>query len=337
MAAIPFPDPRLPVFGLPFFATDAPSLRRLPLARKEEYRPAVWGLAQSPAGGRIRFASDTTRLSIKLDYGNVGHMNNMCRIGQHAVDCYVDGVFWRNAAPLEGEPQIDVVLFAGVARQRRQIDLYLPLYHSVQVVELGFDDDAVIEPPAGFARELPVVYYGSSITQGGCASRSGNSYQAILSRRLNLDHVNLGFSGNGLGEPEVADTMAGLPACCYVVDYSQNCPSVEQMRETYAPFLATLRARNPVTPILCVTPICAAAEAWDAKHHANLEGKRQVAREAVAARLALGDQRVQVVEGPDLLGPDQVDGIVDSSHPNDLGFWHMANGLQRPLAGALGL
>ncbi len=197
MAAIPFPDPRLPVFGLPFFATDAPSLRRLPLARKDEYRPAVWGLAQSPAGGRIRFASDTTRLSIKLDYGNVGHMNNMCRIGQHAVDCYVDGVFWRNAAPLEGEPQIDVVLFAGVARQRRQIDLYLPLYHSVQVVELGFDDEAVIEPPAGFARELPVVYYGSSITQGGCASRSGNSYQAILSRRLNLDHVNLGSAATG--------------------------------------------------------------------------------------------------------------------------------------------
>lgn len=337
MGAVTFPDPRLPVFGLPFFATDAPDLRRLPLARKDSYRSPVWGLAQSPAGGRIRFASDTTRLSIKLDYGNVGHMNNMCRIGQHAVDCYVDGVFWRNAAPLEGEPLVETTLFAGVAKQMRQIDLYLPLYHGVKVLELGFDDAASIAAPAPFAKDLPVVYYGSSITQGGCASRSGNSYQAIVSRRLNLDHVNLGFSGNGLGEPEVADTMAGIPACCYVVDYSQNCPTVEQMRETYAPFLATLRERNSETPMLCVTPIRSAGEAWDAKHHGSLEGKRQVVRDAVAARIAAGDNRIQVVEGPDLLGPDQVDGIVDSSHPNDLGFWHMANGLQRPLAGALGL
>jgi len=234
MAAIPFPDPRLPVFGLPFFATDAPSLRRLPLARKDEYRPAVWGLAQSPAGGRIRFASDTTRLSIKLDYGNVGHMNNMCRIGQHAVDCYVDGVFWRNAAPLEGEPQIDVVLFAGVARQRRQIDLYLPLYHSVQVVELGFDDDAVIEPPAALPGSCR--WSTTAVPSPRAAAPAG---PATPTRRSSvaaeLDHVN-SVQRQRARRAEVADTMAGLPACCYVVDYSQNCPSVEQMRETYAPF-----------------------------------------------------------------------------------------------------
>lgn len=337
MQWIEFPDTKLPVFGLPWFGENSPELIRLPKSRKDQFRPPVWGLAQSPAGGRIRFRTDSDTVRIKLDWGNVGHMNNMSRIGQHSVDAYVDGVFWRNVSPLEGKPEVEEAFFGGVPREMRQIDLYLPLYHPVKVLAIGLADGAELEAPAPFTRELPVVVYGSSITQGGCASHAGMSYQSILCRRLDLDHVNLGFSGNGIGEPEVARAISEIPACCYVVDYSQNCPTVDQMRESYAPFLQTLRDRNPDTPILCVTPICSAAEPWNKPHHEALEGKRRVVRDAVGARVRNGDKRIQVVEGPDLLGPDQTDGIIDMSHPNDLGFYFMANGLQRPLAGVLGL
>ncbi|NUQ00988.1 MAG: hypothetical protein HUU35_14160 [Armatimonadetes bacterium] len=337
MQWVEFPDSRLPVFGLPFFEENKPDLYRLPKSRQASYREAVWGLGLCPSGGRIRFATDAAELAIRLDYGDVGHMNNMHRIGQHAVDCYVDGVYWRNAAPLEGEPRIETVLFSGAPRARREVALYLPLYHRVSVQAIGLSDGARLDPPAAFARSLPVVFYGSSITQGGCATRSGLSYQAMLCRRLNLDHVNLGFSGNGRGEPAVAETMADIPASCLVMDYSQNCPTVEEVRETYAPFLAILRSRQPEVPIVCITPIGSAAEAFDEGHRRGLEQRREVIREAVEARRQQGDTRIEVIEGHDLLGPAQMDGIVDSSHPNDLGFSYMADGLEQPLAAALGL
>src|SRR5208283_5052762 len=112
-----------------------------------------------------------------------------------------------------------------------------------------------------WALPRPVVFYGTSITQGGCASRSGMSYQAILGRMLNIDFVNLGFSGNGMGEPEMAQAVGDIDAACYVLDFGQNNQKVEALEKVYAPFLATLRAKHPDTPILAITPIYSAREA----------------------------------------------------------------------------
>src|SRR5208283_4029197 len=95
-----------------------------------------------------------------------------------------------------------------------------------------------------YALSRPVVFYGTSITQGGCASRSGMSYQAILGRMLNLDFVNLGFSGNGRGEPELAHAVASIDALCFVLDFAQN-NSLESLTQAYAPFLDVIRSAHP--------------------------------------------------------------------------------------------
>jgi lysophospholipase L1-like esterase len=160
------------------------------------------------------------------------------------------------------------------------------------------------------------------------------SYQAIVGRILNVDFVNLGFSGNGLGEPELAQAVASIDAAAYVVDFSQNNPTVESLQQAYAPFLAAIRARHPDTPILAVTPIFSARETAPGGD-ARLAGMRAVIRRAVAARIAAGDQNIQIVEGTDLLGPSQGDGLVDGTHPNDLGFQWMADGLARRLRNLL--
>src|ERR1700726_3679402 len=125
----------------------------------------------------------------------------------------------------------------------------------VKVLEIGLDAEASIERPKPFALKMPIVFYGTSITQGGCASRSGMSYQAILGRRLNVDFVNLGFSGNGLGEPELAQTVAEVDASCFVLDFAQNNPTVESLAQVYGPFLQTIRSKHPETPILVITAI----------------------------------------------------------------------------------
>jgi lysophospholipase L1-like esterase len=262
-------------------------------------------------------------------------MENMCRIGQAGLACYVDGRFGRAAFPAAQE--MESPLFQSRPRTPAAVTVYLPLYHPVELVAFGFDDDAAVVAPPPFAAERPVVFYGSSITQGGCASQPGNSYEAMLGRDLNVDFVNLGFSGNGIGESEVARLVASVDASCFVVDFGVNCPTVEAMRSAYGPFLAAIRAAHPEVPMVCVSPIFSTPEAWERDWHGKLDGMRRVAREAVEARVASGDRRVEFVDGLKLIGPDGGDGLVDGVHPNDLGFRMMADGLRPAVSKALGL
>lgn len=336
MQWIDFPDERFAVNGLPWWEETSPKLIRLPERYEDRVRPPVWGLAQSPSGARIRFATDSTSLGIRAHWPRLIHMNNMPRVGQLAIDVWVDGEYWRPVFPTGDDGDLESVAFEGMPAQRREICLYLGLYAPVELQAIGLSEGASIESPEPFAVEKPVAYYGSSITQGGCASRSSMSYQAIVGRALNVDHVNLGFSGNGRGEPELAEAMAEIDASCYVMDWAVNCPTVEEVEERYAPFLETIRASHPDTPIICATPIFATNEVLN-PDAARQEPMREVIRAAVRERIEAGDTKIRLVEGYDMLGPDDREGLVDMTHPNDIGFVSMAEGLQPHLAAALGV
>ena len=321
---IAFPDDRFRVDGLYWWPETAPNLWRLPERMKAAAPQAVWELAHQPSGGRIRFTTDAETLGIRLRYPSLAYMNNMPRVGQMGVDLYVDREYWKPVYPFESS-DVEAVFFENMPRQRREICLYLGLYAPVDVRAIGLGEGATIWPPAPFSVEKPVAYYGSSITQGGCASRAGMSYQAIVSRALDLDFINLGFSGSGRGEQALAEAMAEIDASCFVIDFCQNCPTPEFLQDVYAPFLATIRAKRPWTPMVCITPIFSTTEIiGDVK---RLPDMRTVIREVVAKRKAGGDANITLVEGYDLLGPDEREGLVDESHPNDLGFVSMARGL----------
>jgi hypothetical protein len=330
---LPPQDARFEIRGLPWLAENKGEMIRLPLRLKDALPPSVWNLGLSPSGGRIRFRTDSTRLAIQLEYPSPPNMANMHAFGQTGVDLYLDGVYRSTAtAPKDAakEKIVEYVFFEGLPKQEREITLYLPLYKPVKVVNLGIDPDALVKKARRFASPKPVVYYGTSITQGGCASRSGMSYQAILGRQLNLDFVNLGFSGNGKGEPAVADMVAELDPAAFVLDFALNNPTIESLREVYAPFLATLRAKHPRTPIVAINPIASARES---QRHTDM---RVHIREVVNARIAAGDTMLTLVEGLTLLGPHQLDGLVDGGHPNDLGFQWMADALAPAAPGAGG-
>jgi lysophospholipase L1-like esterase len=334
---MPVTSQEVEVDGLPWFAQNRGELFRLPLTLEKVVRPAVWNLAQSPSGGRIRFRTDAASIAIRLEYPSPPNMTNMHAFGQTGVDLYADGVYLATAiADKDAAPgkTYEKVLFSGLPRVEREIVIYLPLYKPVKVLGIGVDPEAHIQKPHAFALSRPVVFYGTSITQGGCASRSGMSYQAILGRMLNIDFVNLGFSGNGTGEPELAQAVADIDAACYVLDFAQNNRTVESLEKVYAPFLATLRAKHPDTPILAITPIYAAREAAG---ELETQKMRDHIRLVVSRAIAAGDGHLQIVEGTDLLGPSQGDGLVDGTHPNDLGFQSMAHGLATRLRKFLGL
>jgi lysophospholipase L1-like esterase len=335
---IQLPNPQLEVNGLPWYSENGGELFRLPAKLKETYRKPVWDLAQSPSGGRIRLRTNSTTLAIRLEYPGPPAMTNMHAFGQTGVDLYADGVYRGTAiadgASKPGKTQ-DHTYFKDQPRADREITLYLPLYMGVKVLGIGLDPEASVQPAMHFAAK-PVVFYGTSITQGGCASRSGMSYQAILGRMLGIDFVNLGFSGNGMGEPELANAVATIDASCFVLDFAQNNPTVESLTKVYAPFVETLRAKHPETPILVITPIYAARESWS-RSDARLEGMRELIRQVAAQRIAAGDRHIEIVEGTDLLGPSRGDGLVDGTHPNDLGFQWMADGLAARIAKLLGI
>ncbi|MGC9320469.1 MAG: SGNH/GDSL hydrolase family protein [Armatimonadota bacterium] len=336
MQWIDFPDDRFAVNGLPWWEETRPKLVRLPKRYRERVREPVWDLAQSPSGARIRFATDSTALGIRARFPRLNYMNNMPRTGQLGMDVWVNGELWRPVFPRGDDHDLEEVVFADHPARRREICLYLGLYGPVEVRAIGLSEGALVEPPAAFALQRPVAYYGSSITQGGCASRAGMSYQAIVSRRLNLDFANLGFSGNGRGEPELAEAMAEIDASCYVIDFCQNCPTLEELEDRYAPFLARIRQDRPDTPIICVTAIFSTNEVLDPAG-GRQAGMREIIRAAVEERQAMGDENITLVEGYEMLGPDDRDGLVDQSHPNDMGFTSMAEGLRPHLRRALGL
>lgn len=328
---ISFPDPQFQVFGLPFWAENAPDLYRLPKSAKSVVRKPVWSLAKSTSGGRIIFNSNCTTMAIRLQYPSLGGMKNMHTFGQSGVDLYVDDVYVRTAIPKD-TTFVEFTFFSGATKQMRRYTIYLPLYNGVKVLAIGVNEGADIQPATPFVVDKPVVYYGSSITQGGCASHSGMSYQAILSRHLNVDFVNLGFSGNGMGEPEVAKLVASIDASCYVLDFGVNLPSADSVAKVYGPFIDIIRRTRPKTPIIAVTPIYMVYEYWGPN---KVTFMRDIIRKEVARRRRAGDQNIMLVEGFELLGPELSSAFVDGVHPNDLGMQAMAEGLQPYVAQVL--
>ncbi len=225
-----FPSDQFEVSGLPWFDETKPSVRRLPERFKGQVRDGVWQGSACPAGGRIRLASDTRRLYLKVKYDEVGGTRNFSNIGRTGFDLFVDGVGWRGAWT-DKPGEVVLKFFNGADRKRRELTVYMPTYDWVTILAVGVDRDAQFWKPSRFAVEKPIVYYGTSITQGGCASRAGMAYPAIVSRLLNVDHVNLGFSGEGKGYASAAKMVADVDASCFVMDWSQNNIEVSELEQ----------------------------------------------------------------------------------------------------------
>lgn len=335
MITINFPDDRLKVHGLAWFNEEKPSVRRLPTRLKDTFREAVWGLAQSPAGGRIRFRTDSTHVSIRAKSPDFFVMNHITRIGQSGFDIYVDGYFQGSVSP-DAQCVISADWTIAPANQPsklRNIEISMPLYKPVTIESIGIDDGSTIADPAPYALPKPIVYYGTSITQGGCASTPGTSYQSFVSRWTNTDFVNLGFSGNGFGEAQLATAVSEIDACCYVIDFWGNVGAVEYGQRLPG-FVGPIRENHPKTPILVVSPFYYANENIDNSHHAQ---QRKDSAAFVKEHQKQGDKNIYFMDGLKMISKEQTYGEVDGAHATSLGFYFMAKGLTPVLKKILGL
>ena len=201
---------------------------RLPSKAKGVVRPPVWDLSRDSAGMCVRFVTDATALHARwtLTETNLA-MNHMPATGVSGLDLYVktDAGKWHWLAV--GKPTAQTTtaeLIAKLDAGTREYLLYLPLYNGVSSVEIGLPRGATLRKaePRPADRAKPIVFYGTSITHGGCASRPGMCHPAILGRRLDRPVINLGFSGNGRLDPEIATLLAELDPAVYVIDCLPN-------------------------------------------------------------------------------------------------------------------
>lgn len=312
--------------------------RRLPLRPDGKFSEGVEALAWNTAGGQVSFRSDTGRivLKVKMRFNEV--MYHMAQTGTAGFDLYAGAApgelrFFGVTSFPAGAQEYTAELFKG-ERRMRDITINFPLYAGVDQVFIGVDADAKVEAPSPWADDRPIIVYGTSITQGGCASRPGMAYTNLLSRRLNRPVVNLGFSGNGKGEPEVAAEIAKIPdPALIVIDYEANTPSAPALKKTLAPFIAILREKHPVVPILVLTKIRYAEEGRDRKRGDDLPRLpyAQMARQAqfeTVEELKKTDPNLYFLGGDDLLGEDFDECCVDGVHPTDLGFYRMTENLE---------
>jgi hypothetical protein len=254
-------------------------------------------------------------------------MPNMAAIGVSGLDLYVrdgkDGWRWLGV----GQPRAQtntVALVTGMPSGQREYLLYLPLYNGVSSVEIGVASNAAVRVagPWGKGPRKPIVFYGTSITQGASASRPGMCHVAMLGRRFNWPTINLGFSGQGKMEPEMADIIAELDPAVFVLDCLPNMDAVG-VKERVVPFVKKLRAAHPATPIVLVEDRVYANAFLTPKRAGQHEANHAALRTAFAQLDADGMKKLFYLPGTDLLGADG-EGTVDGSHPNELGFARQA-------------
>ena len=302
---------------------------RLPAKAEKTVRGAVWGLSRHSAGMLVRFATDAP--TIWADYALTSPslaMPHMPATGVSGLDLYAEDsegqLRWLSVAR-PTKQQMQVQLISGVTPGFRNYTVYLPLYNGTEYLKIGVPDGARFEPVAP-REDKPLLFYGTSITHGACASRPGMPHPAILGRRLNRPVINLGFSGNGRMEKEVGELLCELDPAVYIVDCLPNMQGPE-VAERAEPLVKQLRAARPKTPILLVEDRTYANTPFIPEKQTRHKQARQALRTAYERVRDAGDDNVHYLEGELLLGDDR-DDTTDGSHPNDLGFWRHANAFE---------
>lgn len=301
---------------------------RLPAKAKSIVRTPVWNLSKCSAGISIYFSTNTPSLSVKWDGFNA--MPHMTALGVSGLDLYVkhNGQWKWLAVGTPSAELNETQLFTDMPGESRDYILYLPLYNSIHQIELGIPGPYELKASSARTKK-PVVFYGTSITQGGCASRPGMCYTAILGRWLDNPVINLGFSGNGIMEPEVIDLLCELDPVLYVMD---NMPNMEEssINEREESAIRKLRIARPGTPIVLIDNMLY-CDAFLKESRMTRYASSNRAQYAVYEKLVReGMENIHYIKDDALIGTDG-EATVDGTHFTDLGYLRFSEKLFAPL------
>ena len=313
-------DKPLKVSGVPLFEKDK-KLARLPDELIAQL-PHLDHLGRRCPGARVAFKTDsptfTIRVVLKTLSVDVGMSLFSCQSAQVMLGERENARHLGVVNPPDYNTRIFEKTFTK-SSESEQITVYFPRNEQIETIEIAIEDGATVTEPTPYKYKKPVVFYGSSITEGGCSCNSTNAYNAILSRWLDFDFYNLGFSGNARGELVMADYINTFDMGVFVYDYDHNAPTVEHLANTHKPFFDRIREGHPNIPILMMTR---PAEAYND----DMKARRDIVKSTSNAAVSAGDKNVYFIDGETFYGEtDRNLCSFDDCHPNDLGFFRMAS------------
>ena len=299
---------------------------RMPLEIARAISSGVEGLCQNTAGIRVRFRTNSPYIAIRAEWNHQCHMAHMPFLGISGFDLYrVSDVTHKQTyvksfvPPVSCEHGYESVI--DVEGKMTDYVLNFPLYNKVSRLLIGVKQGSGFDSPLRYSNSDPIVFYGSSITQGGCASRPGNCYQNFLSRALDLDYVNLGFSGSGRAEDAMIAYLADLKMSAFVSDYDYNAPSADYLEMTHEKLYRGIRQKNPTVPYIIISRPNFGNNTQD-------EQRRSVIMRTYQKAVFDGDTNVYYLDGASIFAGDERDACtVDGCHPNDLGFYRFFKAL----------
>lgn len=309
--------------------------RRIPREVAEATSEGVSRLSYHTSGGRIRFVTDSPYIIVHVEEPFEVPFSHMTVAGKCGVSLYANRKFVGTVMPsyeqiVAADPArggSGTIVFDGIkypyktSSKPYTVDLFLPLYSAVKSVHIGVRKGTWLQSAPPYQHQKPVLFYGSSITQGGCASKPGDDYVGRICRALDVDVINLGFSGNAKGEATIAEYIAAQDPAVFVLDYDHNAPSAEHLQKTHYALYKTVRDAHPTTPIVLMTmPTIEGYENRPANsaRRAEIFGTLERAKES-------GDTNVYLVDCYGCFGEAENGecGTVDDCHPNSLGFLRM--------------
>ena len=293
---------------------------RIPESVAKATSARVSELYRHTSGGRIRFKTDSDVLVIRT--------KNRCALTYHATpalrsgyDVYIDrpqGAICLGCTKPEPFSITEYEFTFQLGGGEKELTVNMPLYGNVEDVSLGLRADAMIAAHTPYKYNIPIVFYGSSITQGAYASRPGRSYEAIISRKYDVNFTNLGFSGACCAEKAIVEYMATLEMSAFVSDYDHNAPNLTHLKNTHHRLYEKIREKHPTIPYFMITKP-------DFRFEADAMNRRAVIMESYLEAYNGGDKNVYFIDGSAFFnGADISDLTLDRCHPNDEGFGRMA-------------
>ncbi len=326
-------EPRMVLSGFPFQDTNFIKYYRLEAALFNQYPVSPTGgdsvqkLAHHSSGGRIRFKTDATEITIEVTTKNASRMQHMTWVGSMGCDVYVGSgtnrIYVDSVQPYSDTSRSDYTRTITLPAGMKEVTINLPLYAGIQSMNVGFATGSQIGSPDPYTIEKPIVFYGHSMTQGCSASRPGMSYPQIVTRALDANLVNMGFSGSAKGEQIVIDSIAKIDMSAFVMDYDYNA-TVDILRSTHYNVYKTVRDAHPDIPIIMVS----AANRGYKRSMDEVNTRIGIIMDTYNKAKAAGDDNVYFLNGSDIV-PDGFRGdmFIDNTHMNDFGMYLMANSL----------
>lgn len=320
------------ITGFPWIEKDR-VYRRLPLKPNYEIPKNVDLLADCTAGGQIRFRTDSKSIQIKVKLTGVANMNHMPATGQCGFDCYISHgseLYYCSTTTYDhSKTEYQCELYKHEKSILKDVVINFPLYQGVEEVLIGINKESNIIGPTKLKYDKNIIFYGTSITQGGCASRPGMSYTNILSRKLSANCINLGFSGSGCGEPELAHIISEIPQIgCLILDYEPNCVSTQLFKTTLPSFIEVFREAHKTTPVIVISRTPSSGENFYEEVLKDRRERCEFQNQLVNNLRENGDLNTYFVDLGGALGQDFYECTVDGDHPTDLGFSLIAEKLE---------